>query len=67
MATEPKTERIELRMSPLEASMLRELADDGRIEGRHKKLHHAGTLPSVVLAEVTGRDRDGDARQGFPG
>jgi ribonuclease R len=41
-------------------TMLRELADDGRIERRRKKLHHPGILPSVVLADVTGRDRDGE-------
>src|SRR5262249_56332601 len=28
--------------------------------GRRKKLHRAGHLPSVVLADVTGRDRDGE-------
>ncbi len=36
--------------------MLRELADDGSIERRRKRLHHAGTLPPVVLADITGRD-----------
>jgi ribonuclease R len=40
--------------------MLRELADDGRIDRRRKRLHHPGTLPPVVLADVTGRDRDGE-------
>jgi len=40
--------------------MLRELADDGHIERRRKRLHHAGTLPSVVLADITGRDADGE-------
>ena len=40
--------------------MLRELADDGHIERRRKRLHHGGTLPSVLLAEITGRDRDGE-------
>jgi ribonuclease R len=40
--------------------MLRELADEGRIEGRHNKLHHAGALPSVVLADIVSRDRDGE-------
>ena len=40
--------------------MLRELADDGRIERRRKKLHRAGALPSVVLADITGRDADGE-------
>jgi ribonuclease R len=40
--------------------MLRELADEGAIEKRHKKLHHPGALPETVLADVTARDRDGD-------
>ena len=40
--------------------MLRELADSGDIERRKKRLHHAGTLPSVLLADITGRDRDGE-------
>ncbi len=40
--------------------MLRELADGGHIEKRRKRLHHAGTLPSVVLADITGRDSDGE-------
>src|SRR5271170_3342260 len=40
--------------------MLRELADGGHIERRRKRLHHAGTLPSVVLADITGRDSDGE-------
>jgi ribonuclease R len=41
-------------------TMLRELADEGRIERRRKKLHHAGTLPAVVVADITERDRDGE-------
>jgi len=40
--------------------MLRELADEGRIERRRKKLHHPGTLPPVVLADITARDADGE-------
>ncbi len=40
--------------------MLRELADSGEIDRQRKRLHHAGTLPPVVLADVTGRDSDGD-------
>jgi ribonuclease R len=40
--------------------MLRELAEEGQIERRRKRLHHGGTLPSVVLADVTGRDADGE-------
>jgi ribonuclease R len=41
-------------------TMLRELTDDGRLERRRNKLHHAGTLPAVVLADITGRDADGE-------
>jgi ribonuclease R len=40
--------------------MLRELANDGQVERRRKRLHHGGTLPSVVLADITGRDADGE-------
>src|ERR1700752_2229593 len=40
--------------------MLRDLTDEGRIDRRRKRLHHAGTLPPVVLADVTGRDADGE-------
>src|SRR3954469_21469092 len=40
--------------------MVRGLTDAGALEGRRKKLHHAGTLPSVVLADVTHRDADGE-------
>jgi ribonuclease R len=40
--------------------VLRDLADEGAVEKRRKKLHHAGALPSTVLADVTARDVDGD-------
>jgi len=40
--------------------MLRELEDEGRVERQRKKLHRAGTLPSVVLADITERDSDGE-------
>jgi len=40
--------------------MLRDLADEGVIEKRRRKLHRAGALPEVVLADITGRDPDGD-------
>src|SRR5271155_4186050 len=40
--------------------MLRELADAGQIDRRHKRLHPPGPLPPVVLADVTGRDSDGE-------
>ncbi len=47
-------DRVELKR------MLRELADEGRVERRGKKLHQPGTLPHVVLADITARDRDGE-------
>jgi ribonuclease R len=40
--------------------VLRELADEGQVERRRKKLHHPGTLPAVVMAEITARDADGE-------
>jgi ribonuclease R len=40
--------------------MLRELQDEGAIEKKRGALHHPGTLPSVVLADVTERDSDGE-------
>jgi ribonuclease R len=40
--------------------MLRELSDDGVVESRRKKLHRPGTLPNVLMADVTARDRDGE-------
>ena len=40
--------------------MLRDLADEGVVEPQRKKLHHAGTLPDVVLTDITERDRDGE-------
>jgi ribonuclease R len=40
--------------------MLRELADEGQVDRRRKRLHPAGTLAPVVMADITGRDPDGD-------
>jgi ribonuclease R len=40
--------------------LLRDLADEGEIEKRRKKLHHAGALPSTLLADITARDADGE-------
>jgi ribonuclease R len=40
--------------------MLRELAEEGHVDRRRKRLHRAGTLPPVVLADITGRDSDGE-------
>ncbi|MFL5033112.1 MAG: ribonuclease R [Xanthobacteraceae bacterium] len=41
-------------------NMLRELADEGQVEHRRRKLKPAGHLPSVVLADINGRDGDGE-------
>jgi ribonuclease R len=40
--------------------ILRELADEGQIDRHRKRLHHAGTLPPVMLVDITGRDGDGE-------
>jgi ribonuclease R len=40
--------------------LLREMADEGMIEGRHKNIGHPGTLPDVVVADITTRDGDGE-------
>jgi len=40
--------------------MLRGLENEGTVETRRKKLYHAGTLPTVVLADITHRDKDGE-------
>ena len=40
--------------------ILRELTDGGQIERRRNRLHQAGALPPVLLADITGRDRDGE-------
>ena len=47
-------ERIRLK------NLLRELAEEGRLERKRKKLHRSGKLPSVVLADVVARDADGE-------
>ncbi len=36
--------------------MLRELADDGTIAKRGRKIHEPAALPPTVLADITGRD-----------
>jgi ribonuclease R len=46
--------RVELKR------LLRELADEGRVASRRKKLNHPAALPSVTLADITGRDIDGE-------
>ena len=40
--------------------MLRDLTEGGHIERHRKRLHRPGILPPVVLADVTGRDSDGE-------
>jgi ribonuclease R len=47
-------DRIELK------SLLRELAEEGHLTRQRKRLHSAGTLPPVVVADVISRDRDGE-------
>ncbi|NNM72124.1 ribonuclease R [Enterovirga sp. DB1703] len=39
---------------------LRELEDDGTLARRGKRLRANGALPAVLVAEITGRDRDGE-------
>ncbi len=39
--------------------ILRELADDGTIEKRGKKIKEPAVLPATVMADVSGRDSDG--------
>ncbi|QIB36002.1 ribonuclease R [Ancylobacter pratisalsi] len=41
-------------------AMLRELAEEGLIGRKRKKLHVAGGLPAVVMSEVVERDEDGE-------
>jgi ribonuclease R len=40
--------------------MLKDLEEEGAVERRHKSLHRPGHLPTIVLADVIARDRDGD-------
>jgi ribonuclease R len=47
-------DRIELKR------ILRELADEGTIAKQGKKIHEAATLPPTVMADITGRDSDGE-------
>jgi ribonuclease R len=48
------TDRAELKR------VLRDLADQGTIKKQGKKMSEAATLPATVLADVTGRDTDGE-------
>jgi ribonuclease R len=47
-------DRIELKR------ILRELADEGTIAKRGKKIHEPAALPPTVMADITGRDTDGE-------
>ncbi|KQT08561.1 ribonuclease R [Methylobacterium sp. Leaf399] len=40
--------------------LLKEIEEDGEVEGGRGGLTPAGRLPPVVLADITGRDRDGE-------
>jgi ribonuclease R len=40
--------------------ILRELADEGAIAKRGKKIHEPAALPPTVMADITGRDSDGE-------
>jgi len=40
--------------------LLRELAAEGTIEKRGKKIAEPAALPATLVADITGRDRDGE-------
>jgi ribonuclease R len=48
------TDRIELKR------LLRELKDEGVIARQGKAVHEAAVLPPTVMADITGRDSDGE-------
>jgi ribonuclease R len=47
-------DRIELKR------ILRELSDEGAIAKQGKKIHEPAALPPTVMADITGRDSDGE-------
>ena len=47
-------DRVELKR------ILRELADEGAIAKQGKKIHEPAALPPTVMADITGRDSDGE-------
>ncbi|SDS05322.1 ribonuclease R [Bradyrhizobium canariense] len=47
-------DRVELK------NILRELADEGAIAKRKRKIHEPAALPPTVMADITGRDSDGE-------
>ena len=48
------SDRVELKR------MLRELEDEGQIERRRSAKRAGGAMPTMVVADITSRDRDGD-------
>ena len=48
------SDRVELKR------ILRELADDGTVTKRGRKIHEPAALPPTVVADITGRDTDGE-------
>lgn len=40
--------------------MLRDLTDEGAVAKRRRKMHQPAELPPTVLADITGRDSDGE-------
>src|SRR5215212_4337438 len=40
--------------------LLRDLADEGAIAKRGRKMHQPAELPPTVVADITGRDSDGE-------
>jgi len=55
----PRVRPEECRPRRAEA-LLRELADDGTVAKRGRKIHEPATLPPTVVADITGRDTDGE-------
>ncbi len=47
-------DRVELKR------MLRELADDGLVKKKRRTISEPDTLPSTLVADITGRDADGE-------
>ncbi len=41
-------------------ALLRDMRNEGRLSGKKRRFHVAGELPSVVVADITGRDHDGE-------
>jgi ribonuclease R len=41
-------------------ALLRELRETGQVDHRRRKLHVRGELPPVLVADITGRDEDGE-------